>query len=51
MSLEYSDFMSEDLQKENEVLRNRVKELEQEVEQWKQTLEKYKESCRFQVDL
>ena len=43
MSLEYSDFMSEDLQKENEALKNRVKELEQEVEQWKQTLEKYKE--------
>ena len=51
LSLEYSDFMSEDLQKENEALRNRVKELEQEVEQWKQTLEKYKESCRFQVNL
>ena len=43
--------MSMDLEQENKVLKNRIRELEEEVEKWKDTLEKYKESCRFQVRL
>lgn len=41
--------MSEELERENSALKERIRELEQEVEKWKQTLEKYKESCKFQV--
>ena len=41
--------MENQLQEENRLLRERIQQLEQEVEHWKQTLDKFKESSRFQV--
>ena len=41
--------MSSDLQKENQVLREQNAALKKEVEELRATLEKFKESSRFQV--
>ena len=41
--------MSSDLQKENQVMREQNAALKKEVEELKATLEKFKESSRFQV--
>ena len=41
--------MEESLKSENESLRKRVAELEEQVTSLQNMLDKYKESCRFQV--